>query len=140
MLDNCAGTFNYLISLQSNYEHDMQTVLSALETLYGGQFTLSTRLINPNYVLFTVTVEICWPLVWQNNRYHSFHDVHFFMTQLRGLTCLRRGSVMGITGTDATSKYCQIILIITCKKVFNSFQWFLSLIIQLWQAHISFNL
>ena len=36
---------------------------------------------------------------------------------------------MGMTGTDATSKYCQIILIITCKKVFNSFQWFLSLII-----------
>ena len=39
---------------------------SALVTLYGGQFILSTHLIKSNYVLFTVTVELCWPLVWQN--------------------------------------------------------------------------
>ena len=64
----------------------------------------SFHLIKPNYVLVTV---------WQDNiyRYHSFHEVHFFITQIRGLTCL-----MAITGTDATSKYYQIILIITYKK------------------------
>ena len=47
---------------------------SALVTLYGGQFILSTHLIKSNYVLFTVTVELCWPLVWQNKK-----DITVFM-------------------------------------------------------------
>ena len=50
---------------------------SAFETLYGGQFTLSTQLIKPTYLI--IKYAILWrEIVKQKTTNHNIHRIFFY--------------------------------------------------------------
>ena len=57
---DCSGDSKVLTELGSNKikvpQSKLYTLLSALEFLYGGQFTLSTQLMKPNYPVYTLAI------------------------------------------------------------------------------------
>ena len=51
--------------------------MSAFESLYGGQFTLSTRLMKPNYLTVTF-VQFCWHSPVGNNMNTDVWATHLY--------------------------------------------------------------
>ena len=60
-------------SIRSDEELTLET--SGFETLYGGQFTLSTRLIKPTYLI------IKYATLWREivkQEHHNIHRIFFY--------------------------------------------------------------